>query len=47
MGPEATLDCFGKVIRSTRAKKDQDHLRVLIDSNSKVPDRTAAVLGEG
>lgn len=47
MGPEATLDCFGKIIRSTRAKKDQDHLRVIVDSNSKVPDRTAAVLGKG
>jgi aspartate racemase len=47
MGPEATLDCFGKLLRSTRAAKDQEHLRVLIDSNSKVPDRTAAILGKG
>ena len=47
MGPEATLDCFGKLLRSTRAEKDQEHLRVLIDSNSKVPDRTAAILGKG
>jgi aspartate racemase len=47
MGPEATLDCFGKLLRSTRAERDQEHLRVLIDSNSKVPDRTAAILGKG
>jgi len=47
MGPEATLDCFRKIIRSTRAEKDQEHLRVLIDSNTKVPDRTAAILGKG
>jgi len=47
MGPEATLDCFGKIIRNTPANKDQEHLRVLIDSNPKVPDRTAAILGKG
>lgn len=47
MGPEATLDCFGKLLRSTCAEKDQEYLRVLIDSNSKVPDRTAAILGKG
>jgi aspartate racemase len=47
MGPEATLDCFGKIIRNTPAEKDQDHLRVLIDSNPAVPDRTAAILGNG
>jgi len=47
MGPEATLDCFEKIIRNTPAGKDQDHLRVIIDSNPKVPDRTAAILGKG
>ncbi len=47
MGPEATLDCFGKIIRSTPARIDQEHLRVIIDSNPKVPDRTAAIVGNG
>ena len=47
MGPEATLDCFGKIIKNTPAKNDQEHLRVVIDSNPKVPDRTAAIIGEG
>ena len=47
MGPEATLDCYGKIIRNTPADTDQDHLRVIIDSNPKVPDRTAAILGKG
>ena len=46
MGPEATLDCFAKIINSTPAKTDQEHLRVIIDSNPKVPDRTAAIIGE-
>jgi aspartate racemase len=47
MGPEATLDCFGKIIQSTPANKDQQHLRVIIDSNPKVPDRTPAIIGTG
>ena len=47
MGPEATLDCFEKIIKNTPAGKDQDHLRVIIDSNPKIPDRTAAILGNG
>lgn len=47
MGPEATLDCFNKLIKNTPAEKDQDHLRVLIDCNPKVPDRTAAICGKG
>ncbi|MBW2065137.1 MAG: amino acid racemase [Deltaproteobacteria bacterium] len=47
MGPEATLDCFGKIIRNAVARRDQDHLRVIVDSNPKVPDRTAAILGHG
>ena len=47
MGPEATLDCFGKIIQNTPASKDQEHLRVIIDSNPKVPDRTPAIIGAG
>ncbi len=47
MGPEATLDCFDKIIKNTPAAKDQEHLRVIIDSNPKVPDRTAAIIGDG
>jgi aspartate racemase len=47
MGPEATLDCFGKIIKNTQAKTDPEHLRVVIDSNPGIPDRIAAILGDG
>lgn len=47
MGPEATLSLFSKIIDNTPAGRDQDHLRVLIDSNAKVPDRTKAILHGG
>ena len=47
MGPEATVNCFDKIVKNTPAAKDQDHLRVVIDSNPAVPDRTAAIIGSG
>ena len=47
MGPEATLSLYEEILRATPAAKDQEHLRVIIDSNPKVPDRTAAIMGRG
>lgn len=39
MGPAATLDFLAKVQAATPAGSDQDHLRVLVDLNPRVPDR--------
>jgi aspartate racemase len=47
MGPEATADLYMKIIRATKVQRDQDHHRVIIDSNAKIPDRTAAIQGKG
>jgi len=47
MGPEATLAFYARLVRNTPATRDQDHLRVIIDSNPKIPDRTTALLGRG
>lgn len=47
MGPEATAALFLKIIRATPALRDQDHCRVVIESNPKIPDRTAAILEGG
>jgi len=47
MGPEATADLYMRIIRATPVEKDQDHHRVIIDSNAKIPDRTPAILGTG
>ncbi len=46
MGPEATVDFFAKVVALTPAKKDQEHLRIIIDNNPKIPDRTEAILNK-
>jgi len=47
MGPEATVRLFALLTAATPAQRDQEHLRVLIDSDPKIPDRTAAILGSG
>lgn len=47
MGPLATADLFEKITLHTRASCDQEHLRVFIDSNTGIPDRTAAILRGG
>ncbi len=44
MGPLATADLYRKIVLLTRASCDGDHIRVYIDSNPGIPDRTAAIL---
>ena len=44
MGPLATADLFRKITLLTDAARDNDHIRVYIDSNARIPDRTAAIL---
>ncbi len=47
MGPLATDDMFHKIIVNTNAESDREHIRVLIDSNTDIPDRTDAILNGG
>lgn len=47
MGPAATADLLLKITKLTDAKRDQDHVHVIIDSNINIPDRTAAILHGG
>lgn len=47
MGPLATADLFEKIVGHTKAACDQEHLHVVIDSNTNIPDRTAALLHGG
>jgi len=44
MGPFATLNFFEKILNLTPAKKDWEHLHILIDNNVKLPSRTRAIL---
>ncbi len=47
MGPLATADLFRKIVLMTDAACDNDHARVIIDSNARIPDRTRAILEGG
>jgi aspartate racemase len=43
MGPEASADFYLRLTAATPAQRDQEHLRVIIDSNPKIPDRTESI----
>jgi aspartate racemase len=47
MGPEATVDLMARIIKSTPALDDVDHIRMLVDNNPKVPSRIKALLEGG
>ena len=47
MGPLATADLYKKIVLLTDANCDNAHLRVYIDGNAQIPDRTAAILSGG
>lgn len=39
VAPSATVDFYSKLVNITPAKKDWEHVRVVIDSNPKIPSR--------
>ena len=47
MGPAATVEFFRRLVAATPATIDQDHLRILIDNDPTIPDRTRALLHGG
>lgn len=47
MGPAATIDFMAEVLRLTGARREQDNVRLIVDSNPTLPDRHAAIAGSG
>ena len=47
MGPMATYDLGRKILAHTEASCDQEHIPVLIDCNTRIADRTEAILRGG
>lgn len=47
MGPLATADLFKKIVLMTKAGCDNDHIRIYVDDNAQIPDRTTAILSGG
>lgn len=46
VGPLATMFIGEMIVRRTKAKKDQEHVNMIITNNTNIPDRTAFILGE-
>lgn len=47
VGPAATVDFMRKVVQLTKATCDQDHIKMLVEQNPQIPDRTAHLLADG
>ena len=47
MGPAATVDLMSRIISMTDAASDQEHIPMIVDSDTRIPDRTEAILGRG
>jgi len=47
VGPAATVDFMEKIISNTPAKRDQDHLKLVVEHNPKIPDRTNNLIADG
>jgi aspartate racemase len=46
MGPEATVWLMGRVIKLTPAVTDQDHIPLLVNSNTQVPSRIDSIINQ-
>jgi len=47
LGPSATVDLMDKIIKNTPGSKDQEHIKMLVEHNPQIPDRTAFLTGNG
>jgi aspartate racemase len=47
MGPAATVDFMNKIMSETVARDDQEHVPMIVASLPQIPDRSAAILGNG
>lgn len=47
LGPAATVDLYDKIVKATPAKTDQEHIKLVVEQNPQIPDRTACLLNGG
>ena len=47
VGPAATVDFMSKLVNGTDAARDQDHIKILVEQNPQIPDRTENLVGGG
>ncbi|MGO1469765.1 MAG: aspartate/glutamate racemase family protein [Tissierella sp.] len=44
MGPKPTIKLFQTIVDMTEAHNDQENIHIIIDNNTKIPDRTSFLL---
>lgn len=47
MGPLATVDFLGKLVEETPARRDEEHIPVIVYSVPQIPDRPMAIFADG
>lgn len=47
VGPAATVDFLKKIVLATDAERDQDHIKLVVEQNPQIPDRTESLVNEG
>jgi aspartate racemase len=47
VGPAATVDFLAKIVDNTPASCDQDHIKVIVEQNPQIPDRTRNLVAGG
>lgn len=47
VGPAATVDFMHKIVQGTEARCDQDHIKLIVEHNPQIPDRTAHLIADG
>jgi aspartate racemase len=47
VGPAATVDFMDKILKHTAARRDQDHVRMVVEHNPQIPDRTGHLVDGG
>lgn len=47
IGPLATADFMAKVVRVTKGRRDQDHIKMIVEQNPQIPDRTEYLVNGG
>lgn len=47
VGPAATVSFLDKLVRATPASRDQEHLKVVVELNPQIPDRTDHLVNSG
>ena len=47
VGPAATVDLLNKIVVNTDARRDQEHIKVVVEQNPQIPDRTENLLKDG